>query len=486
MADALPLTDAPDDDAVTALLAEALQAALAEHHVPGAVAGVVSNDVRHVTGAGVGHHELPRAVDGDTLFQVGSITKTLTSAAVLALVQDGRLSLDDPVEVHLPGLGEATGLDTEAITVEVALAHTAGFDGDHLFVEGARDGLATLATARRFFHPGTGWSYNNAGFSIVGEVIAAAAGVPFESFVRERLLDPLGMATAGFRADDVITRDVAAPHWVFDGAAYVLRGIGWQPGWELTPLDRAAGGLVASVNHLLEWCRFQWSGTGLDGTRLLTDDSLRRLHHPVTAEVRPGESVALDWFVHTHEVGPEHAPARGSASPDPSGPVTTIEHGGTTVGYISDLVIAPDQRLGIVVLTNATNGAAVTQSVRRTMLAELLGVVEADPVPDPDLRPDLDRLTGVYEHAFATLTVTAGDDPGTVVVTPSPRNVDGWQPPVTSPVTFGFSSPTDIVSLDHPAPVKVAHFDPDGDRAQWLLWEHRRAPRTGDVPGAPT
>ena len=63
---------------------------------------------------------------------------------------------------------------------------------------------------------------------------------------------------------------------------------------------------------------------------------------------------------------------------------TTIEHGGTTVGYISDLVVAPDQRVGIVVLTNATNGAAVTQAVRRTMLAELLGVVESDPVPDPD------------------------------------------------------------------------------------------------------
>ncbi|HMR95092.1 MAG TPA: serine hydrolase domain-containing protein, partial [Microthrixaceae bacterium] len=125
MADARPLTDAPDDDAVTALLAESLQAALAEHHVPGAVAGVVSNDVRHVASAGVGHHELPRAVDGDTLFQVGSITKTLTSAAVMALVQDGRLCLDDPVEAHLPGLGDATGLDTEAITVEVALAHTA-------------------------------------------------------------------------------------------------------------------------------------------------------------------------------------------------------------------------------------------------------------------------------------------------------------------------------------------------------------------------
>ena len=95
-------------------------------------------------------------------------------------------------------------------------------------------------------------------------------------------------------------------------------------------------------------------------------------------------------------------------------------------------------------------------------------------------------LTDGSHCAEISERITAGDDPGTVVVTPSARDVDGWQPPVTSPVTFGFSSPTDIVSLDQPAPVKVAHFDPDGDRAQWLLWEHRRAPRTGDVPGAPT
>lgn len=477
MAPLAPLDDAQGGDPTTLLLDEVLRDAAEEHHVPGAVAGVVIDGTRHVATHGVGNAELPRPVDGDTLFQVGSITKTLTSAAVMMLVEEGLLSLDDPVEAHLPGLGAATGLDTASITVATALAHRGGFDGDHLFVEGrAADvdyGLAALATARRFFEPETGWSYNNAGFSIAGEIVAAVSGHPYETFVRDRLLVPLGMHPAGFLADDLITWDVAAPHWVFDGRAYVLRGAGWQPGWELTPLDRAAGGLVASLSHLLEWCRFQWTGTALDGVRLLDATSLERLHTPVTSGVTPSLSVALDWFVEEHRRTGGHSDGGRSGSD-----ITTIEHGGSTVGYVSELVVAPRHRTGLVVLTNATNGAAVIQVVRRRVLRELLGVEETDPVVDPALHPDLDRVIGTYEQAFATLTVTAGDDPGTIVVTPSARTIDGWQPPVTSPVTFGFTTPNDVISLDLPGPAKTARFDPDGDSAQWLLWEHRRAPRT--------
>ncbi|MBS1837930.1 MAG: beta-lactamase family protein [Actinobacteria bacterium] len=492
MPEPTPLTDAPEDDPVTSMLDDSLHAAVTAHHVPGAAAGIVVGDVRHVVGAGIGNTEAPRPVDGATLFQVGSITKTLTSAAVMVLVEEGRLALDDPVEQHLPGLGMLTGLDTGSITVEVALAHRSGFDGDHLFVAGAADGLAGLRTARRFFEPDTGWSYNNAGFSIAGEVVASAAGIPYEAFLRERLLGPLGMLDAGFSADEVITSDVSAPHWVFDGTAYLLRRAGWQPGWELTPLDRAAGGLVASVNHLLEWARFQWTGAAIDGSRILSEESLERLHRPVTSDVMPGESVALDWFVHDHDSDHDHHSDHDHGSGPDSGAVRTIEHGGTTVGYVSELLVAPGRRVGLVVLTNATNGAAVHQAVRRRMLPELLDVTEQDPTVDDDVDPDLERLLGVYEHAFATLTVTAGEQPGTLVVTPSARAVDGWQPPVTSPVTFGFAAENDVVGLDQPGPVKVARFDPDGDPAAWLLWEHRRAPRVDlrterrDVPRTST
>jgi CubicO group peptidase (beta-lactamase class C family) len=441
-----------------AVIDEVLAEAATAHGVPGAVAGVLLGDEEHVVGHGVGNVEHPRPVDADTLFQVGSITKTFVTAALMVLVERGALALEDPIARHLPGLGATTGLDTEAMTVEHVISHQAGFDGDHLLVFGAAEGLDALADARRFFAPGEGFSYCNAGFSIAGAVLEAVGGRPFEAVIRDELLRPLGMDAAGFRADWVVTRDVAAPHWVFEGTPYVIRGAGWQPGWELAAPDWAAGGLIASVRHLLRWCRFQRSGTADDGTTILGPESLARLHTPVvTADAV--EDIALDWFVH-----------------DTDG-VTSIEHGGATPGYLSDLVIVPERDLAFVGLTNATNGAATNRRVRRAALAALAGVSEEDPRPDPSLPVDVRRVCGHYEHAFALLTVTPGDDPGTVVVTSSARDVEGWQPPLDPPRTCAFFTPDHVVSIAGGDTATVARFDADGATADWLQWGSRRAPR---------
>ena len=247
-------------------LADLLRSVAEEHGVPGASAGVLVDGEVHAVGIGTTSVEHPQAVDPGTLFQVGSVSKTFTSAAVMQLVEAGSVDLDDPVARHLPDLGPATGLDTEAITVEHLLSHQAGFDGDHLFTSRRADDLTELANARRFFEPGAGVSYSNAGFSIAGAVIEAVTGEAFEDVVRRRLLRPLGMRTAGFRADAVITHKVAMPHLTLDDETFVLRAGGWQRGWELGPLDRAAGGLIASVDHLLRWCTFQLDGLADDGT----------------------------------------------------------------------------------------------------------------------------------------------------------------------------------------------------------------------------
>jgi CubicO group peptidase (beta-lactamase class C family) len=137
--------------------------------------------------------------------------------------------------------------------------------------------IADLRSARRLFEPGTGFSYSNAGFSVVAAVVEAVSGEPFEAFVRGRFLRPLGMTTACFRADDAITHRVAALHLVVGGKAVVVRGAGWQPGWELGRVDWGAGGLIASLAHLLAWCRFQLSGAAADGTRVLSAESLARV-----------------------------------------------------------------------------------------------------------------------------------------------------------------------------------------------------------------
>ena len=433
-------------------LQQALEEAVARHGVPGAAAGVLLGDEAITAATGTTNVEHPLPVDDATLFQVGSITKTFTSAAVLQLVEEGLVGLDDPVGRHLPDLAERTGLDADRITVEHLLSHQAGFDGDHLFVSRVPDDVGALAGARRLFEPGTGFSYNNAGFSLAGLVIEAASGEPFAAYVREHLLGPLGMATACFTADDAITHRVAAPHAVLDGTPVVLRGAGWQPGWELGPVDLAAGGLVASVGHLLAWARFQRTGEAADGTRLLSDAGLRRLHEPVV-EADAVERIALDWHVRS------------------PGGTTTIEHGGLIVGYCSILVVAPE--VAVVVLTHATNGGAVNQDVRRWALREA-GIDETDPEPDPALEVDVEALAGRYLYPFAALDVAPGDEPGTLRITPSRRDdVDGWRPPPDPPVTVAFFTDRDAVAVDAPGPVRRRVRFGDG----WVQYGGRRCPR---------
>jgi len=334
--------------------------------VPGAVVGVAVGDRSWVATHGVASVEHPSPITAATRFQVGSVTKTFTSAVVMLLAREGRLSLADPVAWHLPDLADETGLDTEAITIEVALSHQAGFDGDHLLVaaDSGTAGLSSLRAARRLFPPGGQFSYSNAGFSIVGAVIESVVGAPFADVVRSRLLRPLGMKGAGFRADDVITYPVAAPHWVADGEAFVIRGGGWQPGWELEPLDHAAGGLVANVEHLLAWARFQSTGRARDGGELLGRADLARLHTPVV-RADSVTSIGLDWFVRDID---------GARS---------IGHGGTTAGYQTDLVVLPELEVAFVGLTNATNGSWLNDEMRRWALHHFAGLRDAPLSPDP-------------------------------------------------------------------------------------------------------
>lgn len=443
-------------------LAEILRTEVERHRVPGAAAGVLVDGECHTAAHGVTNVEHPLEVDETTLFQVGSITKTFTSTAVMLLVEAGALSLDDPVAKHLPELGRTTGLDLDAITVEHLLSHQAGFDGDHLFVGRVADTLDALRGARELFAPGTEYSYNNAAFSITGAVIETVSGRPFESFVRERLLRPLDLRTACFSADDAITHRVAAPHFVLGDLRLVIRGLGWQPGWELGPVDRPAGGLIASVEHLLAWCRFQLTGTAVDGTALISRESLSRLHTPVVTEDLTS-AVGLDWFVRSTDG------------------VTTIEHGGLTAGYCSTLVVAPERNVGVVCLTHATNGAAVNETVRRWALEHAAGIRERDPEPDPSIPVDATRFAGTFLYPFGLLTLSAGDSPGTILVTTTPReDVDGWKPPPDPPMTLGFFAEDHAVTVDAPGPARVARFGFGASgNADWILWAGRRSPRVG-------
>lgn len=446
-----------DQDELRAAVAEIVE----RHGVPGVAVGVVSGADRAVVGVGVTNAEFPLPVDGSTRFQVGSISKTVASAALMLLVEAGSVDLAAAASTYLPDLdlvGEGTGVDLRAVTVEQLLSHRSGIDGDHFLVHGGRE-LTQLRDARRLFDPGCGYSYSNAGFTLAGAVIEAVSGQSYADFVRTRLFEPLAMGASTFRADDVVTYGVAAPHFVYDGESFVLRGIGWQPGWELVELDRPAAGLLSTVDDLLVWVTFQWTGAGADGSALLGTESLARLHRPVTrADVL--DAIALDWFLRDH------------------GGVTSIGHGGVTVGYISDLLILPELELGLVVLTNAANGDGVVHEVREWVLREVAGLDDPTPAAADEPVPVPDSLPGRYGHAFADVMVARGDGPGELVISEEPRtDVDGWFPPTQGEPVHATLFAEDQALVDGPGSPRILRFGVDGSYGAWIQWRGRRALR---------
>jgi CubicO group peptidase (beta-lactamase class C family) len=244
---------------------------------------------------------------------------------------------------------------------------------------------------------------------------------------------------------------------VSKGNAFVVRGGGWQRGWELAPIDRAAGGLITSVDGLLRWSRFHFDGGGI-----LSRESLDRMHGTV-ATLDRWIDIGLDWFILRSEGG------------------TAIDHGGSTMGYASVLVLAPEQQVGIVSLTHATTGAVVNQAVRRWALAEHAGIVESDPPPDPSIVVDTSRFEGRFLYPFAQLTVTAGEQPNTLTVTSTKRDdVEGWKPPPAPLMTLAFVDENHAITLDAPGPQNRTQFGYGADgRAEWMTWGSRRAVRNG-------
>jgi CubicO group peptidase (beta-lactamase class C family) len=436
--------------------------------IPGVALGVLHEGRELVMGHGVTNAEHPLPVDGRTLFQIASLTKPFTATALVRLVDQGRLALDAPVVTVLPGFRLAAPEWTERVRVEHLLTHAGGWLGDHFFMTPpSRPTLEALvdefASAPQLFEPGALWSYNNAGFSVAGRIVEVVTGLPFPKALRELVLAPLGLSHTFLRADEVVTHRVAAPHVVGPRGPVVLRGGGWQPGWELQPFDAPAGGLVSCVGDLLAWARFQLGdGRAADGTRVLRPETLARMH----AETRPAgcedDAVGLAWLLRDR------------------GGVRFSGHTGQTAGYLSTLTLQRERGFALAILTNAVADGGLRRELERSVLRACLGVEAGDPAPLPD-PGDLAPFEGRYDHPFALQRIRRGETPGELVLESEARPHDPrrWQPPPPPPVRYRFHAPDRLVAVAPPAAAGArADFGRDGrGRVAWLRQQSRVAPR---------
>lgn len=247
-----------------------------------------------------GHQDLARRVPmrRDSIFRIYSMTKTVASVAVLVLLEEGRLTLDDPVSRYLPdfaGVQVAEGGSADApllrkaktpITLLHLLTHTAGFDaglpGDE--VAGAlreradphaakdlEDFAQRLARVPLAADPGTRFGYDGASIELAARVVEVVSGVPFDRFLRERIFEPLRMRDTGFSVPDgQRERVVDITTMGGDGRLQLDDGPGaTTPGAPLRAYPSAAGGLYSTAGDYARFAQMLLDGGELDGVRLL-------------------------------------------------------------------------------------------------------------------------------------------------------------------------------------------------------------------------
>jgi CubicO group peptidase (beta-lactamase class C family) len=353
-------------------------------NVPGVSVGILHEGGSTTGGFGVTHVDHPLPVTDETLFQIGSITKTFVGTAIMRLVEQGHLDLNATVRTYMPGFQVADEEASAGATLRHLLTHTGCWAGDFFHATGAGDDalaryVADMADLPQLAPLGSLWSYNNAGFSVAGRLLELVTGQSFEAALRELVLDPLGLQRAFFDPGDVLTHRFVVGHHVAEGCAQVARP------WPLERSSYPQGGIVCSVKDLLRYARFHLGdGTAKDGTRLLSADSLAEMQSPHVT-LWENESWGLAWSI-----------------VDIDG-TRLVSHGGGTNGQVTLLGLVPGRGFAFAVLTNADHGGALTQAVQRWVLKEYLDVEVPRAQPIQASEADLAQYAGRYDGFFSDL-----------------------------------------------------------------------------------
>lgn len=372
----------PDRAALRARVDSLAGAFLREAPATGLTLAVVRGaDTLVHQGYGMADVERRRPAGPGTVYRVGSITKQFTAAAVLQLVDQGKLSLDDTLGRVLPRFRRWSG-----VTIRQLLNHTSGI---HSYTA-SRAWQTAMATDLRpdsvlgfvardtfDFAPGAAYRYNNTGYMLLGLVLEERTGMPYDRYVTERFFRPLGMRTASYCPSQ--TADTA------HASGYDRRGPGApvpaQPISMTSPY--AAGALCMSVGDFLIWHR------ALSEGRIVTPATFARM---ITADsLRSGQPIRYGWGL----------------APDTLAGRPMIQHGGDINGFSAQQLWVPRDSLRVVVFTNTlgSNPSALARNVARAAL----GVPLVDPrrlppaVPLPAERRAM--LVGTYELKLPDGTV---------------------------------------------------------------------------------
>lgn len=430
--------DGPSLDARLEWLAQRLDRARAQEHIPGlAIAVVRDGKVIFERGFGVANVGTGAPVTPETIFGIGSQTKAFTSMLCAMLVADGKMSFDDPVVKHMPAFALKDPERTAQVTIRDALSHRTGLQRTDLLWANGRVPRARAIEQLRHAEPfapfRTAFLYSNLMFMVAGDVAATVAGAEsWEALVKQRIFTPLGMSSTTARTSEAQ-----------DDPRRAL-GYQWEEGtssWRELPMRvmdacGPAGSINSNVRDMSRWVAALLNNAEFEGARLLADPALLRseLWKPQNP-IGDGSSYGLGWMLATW---------RGR---------TIVHHGGNIDGYACMLALAPDDNLGFVLLHNTTM-SALQDASRDLVFKALLGGPDdfsetppANALTEEQLRPYLGRYKFIGDQELQAVIrdgKLALDIPGqTVYALKWPNEQGRWVFELTDAIEVSFTKSDD-------------------------------------------
>jgi D-alanyl-D-alanine carboxypeptidase len=381
---------APARDALAARIDSIVTAAMGPTGAPGiSVAVVRGSDTIALKGYGLADVENNVGVTDRSVFRIGSITKQFTSAAVMKLVEQGRVRLDAPLSEYLPAFGGPG----RSVTIHHLLNHTSGIPsytglGERFWSRSRsdlthEDMLALFEDDSLEFEPGSRWAYNNSGYYLLGMVIEKVTGEPYDAHLRSAQFEPLGLTQTLYCHERPIVPHRVEGYGVEDGTIINAAPLSMNaPG--------AAGALCSTARDLVRWTRALAAG------RVVSEDSYHAMTAPTS--LTAGGTQAYGYGLIPSQIGGHDA----------------ISHGGGINGFNSFMSHIPAQDLTIVVLANGpTNSGELHGRIVRAVLGLPEPVAPPAAAEVPIAAEQLLRYVGTYDLApDIPLQVTVRVDSG--------------------------------------------------------------------------
>lgn len=393
------------------------------HDIAGATVAVVADgDLKVAKGYGYADISAEEPVRADeTLFDVASISKSVTGTAVMRAVQAGLVELDTDVNQYLDRF-RIPDTYHEGITLDHLGTHTAGFTPQHIGAYSYDDeAVRPLAEAvaqnppERVRPPGEIASYSNYGFALAGHIVATAADTTFADYVRKQVFDPLGMDHSTFR------HPVPSPLAEATTNGYAVENGEFREADERLSWRRPAGGMAATATDMAQFMLLHLQGGRLGGKRFLPTETIEGMHADRFANHPAIDSVGFGFVEHTR------------------GETRFVGMTGDGDVFNSAMALFPAQDMGVFVAYNTRGSGEARTEFIDAFVEEYAPPREPAPL-EPDGRPtDATKLVGSYRHtrvaensvlkvigAAATLQVRVADD-GTLVTQPEvPGPTSRW------------------------------------------------------------